>query len=234
MRLLRPLVVAALTIGGVLASTNHVRANFLISIGGATSGSGFVQSTSQGQTISANLNNLTVSVHGAIESGSTFNLDQITITNTNSAGGASVTENIIVRSNDISYLSGALGTLTATAPYTTGVGSGTTINSQSVDTGNSTGLITGTQLASISGDNGTAQFTTSGSDPRYIERVYNVTVAANSSIVLLNNILPQDTFIAGVTTFTPAPATGLLALAGLPLLGLARALRRRKTEVAVA
>jgi hypothetical protein len=229
MRLFRSILTLALVGGGVFATAARSEAAFFISINGATGGSGFASSSTIGQAIGATDGGLTVGTSAQAFSGGVLDLSTIAFTAT--APTAAMT--VVIRSNDITYLSG-IGTFTTTGPSvppTLPVG---TSFSAAANTGNSTGLLTGTTLATVPGLSGTTTFATGAAGPRFIEFVYNVSFTAAGSFTLLDvPIIPGSPPVPNegdVSVATPAPMTLVAALGCLPVLGFVGFLRRRNVK----
>lgn len=223
MRLIRPFVIAALTLGGLLATSGNASATFMLTVSGLPGGS---QSFSDGGTGTINISDLNVT-NGYFISGqanlitgantaemllSTFLFDNLSgtaisnLTITVQATGLTPIGNQLTSSlTNVSGTSGIAYTLT------TSLSSG---SSGSVEVSNTpsnfpSGPIVGTALVSP-----VTNYT--------LTSVYTVASVPGSSDIALNGSF-------GELSPTPAPATALMVVAGLPFLGLMRVIRRRKT-----
>ena len=235
LRRLLPLAAAALFGATVLGAPTEAQAAFKLTIaesGGASvtiedGGSGDLASQSGTIMFAGALGdfNIQLSMGTSTANPNGIGPAQLTINNTSiSSGGFSGTRTITITLEDTGFTSPGVGNGNMLSQLsTTQVPTGTSVTFQSILDNPGTGNDYSGTLLSLNtvGGSSANDFVEIGSSPYTLRNVTTYTMVGQGSG---NMITVQST---GATVVTPAPAGLILALSGLPVLGLGCWLRRR-------
>jgi hypothetical protein len=238
MRFLRPLHLIA-TVVGLLAFTGSAQATFSVSIsatGFATQTFGPLAegTTTIGPALFGSPTQLEV-FGGGLLSPTAFSVGS------NAPGAPGLGQFTLgTNGNQVSIVNDTGGTETVTIQITdTGTFSPSTgnklssyLNIGSISSGSSvdlTSVVNGTTTADTQAQSSPGVFNTSslinGPGPYQLTSTYTISIVNNGSVSFDG--------VSGISP-TPAPATALMAVAGLPLLGFVRVLRRRNAQAVTA